>query len=149
MPTEAELRRVSVEGILDLRHAVLRPGRPPETARFDGDEDSGTRHYGLHREGTCVACLTLLCSVHRDQPAWQLRGMAVAAGLQGQGLGTALLRGVEAELVAEGGALLWCNAREGARPFYERSGWRVCSQRFEVAGIGPHWRMERDLRAAP
>lgn len=165
---EAQVRRVAVDAILGLRHAVLRPGRPPESARFEGDDAADTRHYALSEEGRCVACLSLMRSVHRGRPAWQLRGMAVEGGRQGKGLGSLLLRGMETELEAEGeapggtvggamdeaasdacgGVLLWCNAREAARPFYERNGWRVCSERFAIEGIGPHWRMERVLRVA-
>jgi GNAT superfamily N-acetyltransferase len=55
------------------------------------------------------------------------------------GIGRALLRVAERELAAEGGPrLLWCNARLGAVGFYERLGWTVVSDVFDIPTVGPH-----------
>ena len=40
------LRRASLEEILALRHAVLRPGLPLESAAFEGDDAPDTLHFG-------------------------------------------------------------------------------------------------------
>ena len=74
-----------------------------------------------------------------EGPAWQLRGMAVVPGLQGEGIGSSLLTAVHRD-VGEG---LWCNARERAVPFYQRHGWIIVSEPFDVGTIGPHRRMVR------
>jgi GNAT superfamily N-acetyltransferase len=72
----------------------------------------------------------------------QLRGMAVDATAQRSGIGSALLEFAEAHLRAVGGTdYRWCNARVRAIPFYERHGWRVVSEEFEIPEVGPHQRM--------
>lgn len=36
---------------------------------------------------------------------------------------------------------IWCNARRSAVAFYEAAGFVVCSDEFEITGIGPHYVM--------
>lgn len=159
------LTRVPVEQILELRHRVLRPGRPAETARFDGDDAATTRHYcalvaetgALVAEtgaplsagvpaapGAVVSCLTLVAATWDGAEAWQLRGMATDERHRRTGLGSRLLAHALADAAGDGPERpAWCNARVGARGFYERQGWVVVSEPFEIAGIGPHVRMLR------
>src|SRR5580658_1143623 len=111
-----EIRRVGVEQILDLRHRILRAGLPPETARFDGDEAATTLHWAAfvvdasdRPHGQAIGCLSWMLNSFQDEPAWQLRGMAVDQGHQGRGLGRELLTHAEAALAGQGQAgLLWC-----------------------------------------
>lgn len=136
---DVRVGRVSPDEVLALRHRVLRAGRPVETARFSGDLDPGTIHYAASAGGEVVGVASLLRRPFPDGagPEVQLRGMAVAPELQKSGIGRALL----VTIVAEVGEPIWCNARESAVPFYERTGWRICSDRFEIEGAGPHFRM--------
>lgn len=145
-PVAVRVQPVPLAGILALRHAVLRPGRPPETARFDGDDDADTVHLAavLDGSGEVIGCATLMRRPFAGEPAWQLRGMATRADLVRRGVGTAVLRAAEALAGARGGApLLWCNARLAAVPFYARAGWEVVSDAFDIPGIGPHRVMVR------
>lgn len=145
MPPEITCRRVPAAEIWPLRHRILRPGLPAETARFDGDLDALTRHYAAVADGEPVVCLTLMRSEWRGQPAWQLRGMATDELHQGQGLGRQLLELAAAEARGEDSSgILWCNARSSAIGFYEKLGWRVISEPFDVPGVGPHVTMLRD-----
>jgi len=142
MPPDITIRRVTVESILPLRHRILRAGLPAEAAAFDGDADASTLHYAACRGAEPVACLSLMASAWEGRPAWQLRGMATDAPEQGRGLGRRLLE----HAVAEGrrtapDRLFWCNARTSAIGFYERFGWRVASERFDIPTAGPHVRM--------
>jgi GNAT superfamily N-acetyltransferase len=166
------MKRCSVDQILPLRHAVLRAGKPFETAKFSRDEESATLHYGLFEEGRVKVCLTLMRSELSKKeallgadggfggdvdfgadagfgemlPAWQLRGMATEAASQGKGLGGALIQFAVEDAQKEGfSRLFWCNAREVAVPFYERNGWKVISGEFNVPGIGPHYKMRFQL----
>jgi len=142
MPPEITCRRVAVETILPLRHRTLRPGLPLETARFEGDLDAGTRHYAAFIGAEPVACLSLMPSVWEGQPAWQLRGMATDSRQQGRGLGRRLWRAAAVEARCdEPGRVTWCNARTSAVGFYERLGWRVGSEPFDVPSVGPHVKM--------
>jgi predicted GNAT family N-acyltransferase len=153
MPPEIPCRRVAVAEILPLRHRILRPGLPFETARFDGDDDPGTRHYAAVSAGAPVACLSLMTSEWEGRPAWQLRGMATDSGEQGRGLGRQLLELAVSEAASDHPERgFWCNARASAVGFYERLGWRVVSEPFDVPTAGPHvkmvWQAARPASAA-
>ena len=142
MPPEITCRRVAVDTILPLRHRILRPGLPAETARFDGDLDAGTRHSAAFLGEEPVACLSLMPSEWEGQPAWQLRGMATDSRQQGRGLGRQLFEAAAIDAGrAEPGRVCWCNARMSAVGFYEKLGWRVVSEPFDVPGVGPHVKM--------
>ena len=137
------LRQASLAEIVALRHAVLRPGLPPESAAFDGDDAPSTRHYGAFAGGDAVGCLSFMRN-DREGPAHQLRGMATADSARGTGIGRALLRFADEALVAATGIRgLWCNARVESVGFYERAGWEVVSDVFDVPGVGPHRVMVR------
>ena len=137
-----ECRRVEVKEILALRHRVLRGGQPPETARFDGALAPPTRHYAAFRGGEPISCLSLVASAWAGRPAWQLRGMATEAPLQRRGIGRALLVAALADAARDApGREAWCNARTSAIGFYERLGWTVVSEPFEIPTVGPHVKM--------
>lgn len=139
------VRVASLAEILALRQEELRPGLPPEDARFDGDDEPATRHVGAFLDETRenVACASFMARPWQGDPAYQLRGMATRAELVRRGLGTALLRFAEPLLRTSGTRLLWCNARVGALGFYERLGWTVTSEEFDIPGVGPHRRLVR------
>ncbi len=136
-----KVRAATVEELIDLRHAVLRPGRPRSTACFDGDRCPSTRHWAAAERGHIIGVVTVL---ERDLPdphpsgsRWQLRGMAVHPDFRGRGVGRALLETVQREV----GAPMWCNARVEAVGFYRRCGWSALGAPFSIAPIGLHVRM--------
>jgi predicted GNAT family N-acyltransferase len=126
---------VPVERVLPVRAAILRPGRPIDDARFDGD-DVGA-HWALLDGDDVVAVLSLMPHGHPAHPhhRTQLRGMAAAR--PGAGAGAALLTAVQRSEARP----MWCNARLLAVPFYQRLGWVIVSDAFDIVGIGPHHRM--------
>ncbi|OPZ08509.1 MAG: Acetyltransferase (GNAT) family protein [candidate division BRC1 bacterium ADurb.BinA292] len=149
-----EFRPADLGEILELREDELIRGTGRER-EFPGDRDPTTRHFGAFRQGTCVGCLSAMLSEWEGAPAWQVRGMAVAADWRGRGVGARLLARAEALLVEEragpGGTrvrLLWCNARRPAVGFYEKQGWRVVSGPFEIPSVGPHVRMVKGIGEA-
>ena len=73
--------------------------------------------------------------------AWRLRGMATSEAARGTGLGRLVLEACFAAVRDGGGAFLWCNARLGAVPFYERLGMRAVGPEFDIPEIGPHYVM--------
>jgi predicted GNAT family N-acyltransferase len=136
-----EVRRASVDELLGVRHEVLRPGRPRSTAHFDGDDAPATRHWAAWQADRVVGVVSVMEAPQPEGDArWQLRGMAVLPGLQGQGVGSALLLQVHGD-VAEP---MWCNARQSAEAFYQRHGWQGVSEPFVIEPIGPHRRMRHD-----
>ncbi|HWD93268.1 MAG TPA: GNAT family N-acetyltransferase [Verrucomicrobiae bacterium] len=144
--------RVSVDAILDLRHRLLRAGMPAEAARFPGDDDSGTWHFGLFclespdENAPVVSCASFMLNSYKDEPAWQLRGMATDNSHQGRGFGGKLLACAEKAILQDSGVrLFWCNARVPAIPFYERQLWIADSEVFDIPTAGPHRRMFKRL----
>ena len=140
------VRAVTPAEVLPLRHRVLRPGLPAESAVFDGDDEPTTRHFAALDGREVVSCLTLVLRPYRDRPARQLRGMATRPDLERRGLGSRLLRFAETTpWIADGPPLLWCNARLPAAGFYQRLGWTIVSEPFDIPGVGPHYVMLRML----
>ncbi len=137
--------RVSIDVIVDLRHRMLRAGLPKETANFPGDDDASSWHVGLFypcADGAntpVVTCASFMLNTYKEQSAWQLRGMCTDAGHQSKGFGGKLLACAESAILKSSPVrLFWCNARVPAIPFYQREGWIVDSEVFDIPTAGPH-----------
>lgn len=144
-------RLASPDEVVDLRHAVLRQGLPRSEAIFPRDEAPTSRHYGVFQGNRALCCATLHLNEWEGEPAWQLRGMATAPEVRGQGLGRRVMELIEQDVCGRAAAtemrvlLLWCNARVPAVEFYRRMGWQVVSEQFEIPTAGPHVRMVKRL----
>ncbi len=133
------LKRIEADRVIDLRHRVLRAGLPRDSAVFPGDDSPGTLHFGAFVDETILCCASFFSNSHRDEPAWQLRGMATEEAFRGKGIGRALLSFAEASILSENSLrLFWCNARVPAVRFYQSVGWQIDSDIFEVPTAGPH-----------
>ena len=145
------MREVAATAVRPLRMEVLRPGLPPETAVYPGDDDPTTVHLAAEAGGAIVGVASLYEEARADGPwpAWRLRGMATAPARRGTGVGAAVLQACIAHVSGHGGGELWCNARVPASGFYARYGFEVVSDEFEVEGIGPHRVMRREIIAPP
>ena len=151
--------RISVERVdaavtYPLRQRVLRPGRPPASARFAIDDDPSTASFAARaHDGEVVATAVVYpepCPWLPDRPgAWRLRGMATAPDRRGRGIGTRVLRAALAHVAGSGGDLVWCNARVPARRLYERAGFRAHGAPWDDPEIGPHIAMWLDLGGVP
>ncbi len=131
-----------------LRGAVLRPGRPVSELHFDADEDPLTGHYAVRDGGVIIGVATVMPDGYPRDPRpgdWRIRGMAVAEGHRGGGIGGVLLEACEEHARSRGGSRLWCNARVAALNLYLRGGLEVEGEEFEIEGIGPHLLMSRAL----
>lgn len=71
--------------------------------------------------------------------------MATEPAFQGFGYGGEVLDGLLAWGRSQKLPLFWCNAREKAIPFYERHGFSIESELFDIKGIGPHKIMKKVL----
>jgi predicted GNAT family N-acyltransferase len=143
-----EVREISAAETIPLRHAVLRPGRPVETAFFPGDDLKSTRHFGAIRNGQLLCIASLFEAELPDEPgvaAIQLRGMATATEAQRTGLGRALVLGCVAFARQQGARILWCNARHYACGFYAKLGFEIVGDEFDIPDVGPHYRMRLKL----
>jgi predicted GNAT family N-acyltransferase len=153
MSTDAGASTITVEQVAagvtyPLRGAVLRPGRPVE---ITGDDDAATFHLVARTaEGQVVGVVRFHPNPCRWRPdarsAWQLRGMATEPAVRGQGAGRLLVEEGLRRVAALGGDLVWCDARVAASGFYERMGFSVVTEPYEISPIGPHLGMVRGLR---
>ena len=142
---EVRVRVGTADEVIDIRHAVLRDGLPRDTAMFPGDDHADALHVvAVAADGGVVGCATVHPGTWEGQPAWQLRGMATDAAVRGSGVGRAMLEAiVDAVRQASPARVMWCNARAPAVGFYERNGWEVVSEVFEIPHAGPHVKMVR------
>ena len=142
-----------------LRSTVLRDGAPPDTLVYPGDDDPRALHVGAYQGDTLVGIATIYPEAppeaHRAAlpeaayapvGAFRLRGMATRPDVQRGGVGRRVLERCFEHVRDSGAAVLWCNARTGARTFYEAMGLHAVGEEFDIAGIGPHFVMWRDLR---
>ena len=156
MKTPLRTERVDVDVILPLRTRVLRPAQAErgELARWDGDLLESTVHYaGFGEGGEVLGCASYLETpmpeflreegMEADALALRLRGMAIASSCRNQGLGAWFLSDMLADLAITRSPtrIVWCNARQAARSFYERAGFQVSGDPFDLPDIGPHYRM--------
>ena len=129
---------------LDLRWKVLRVGKPRHTAHYEGiDIDPRTRFLVAYHENKMVGCSTLQTDP-RDGAIYRIRGMAVDFEFQNNGIGSRIVEMLQ-KYAKENNSGIWCNARIRAVPMYERRGFVIISEVFEIEGIGPHHDMQWDI----
>ncbi len=131
----------------DLRLQVLRNDTPTAIVTFPEDDLSGTFHLGVRdAEGNLVAVSTWIPRPFHDEPAVQLRGMATAPHVQGQGVGAILLE-AGCSRTAATAPLVWARARDTALEFYLRHGFVVDGEGFiDDQTLKPHHVIVRRLR---
>lgn len=144
----SEIRAISKDEAIAIRWPILRPQLPRKEAVFDGDSASTTRHFGAIENEQFVGAASIYASpfVGREsETAFQLRGMATFPKVRGHGHGRALLTACESAARDAGAKLIWCNARIEAAPFYEKHGWQIIGEPFDIPTVGTHYRMWRAL----
>lgn len=146
-PTSKEdffVKNITAQETYVVRHPVLRPGRPIEDCIFDNDDLDSTFHLGLFYQNQLSGVVTYLKNgtpLLRHVMQYQLRGMAVLENLQGLSLGTALIQHGENILHKLNAQVVWCNARAIAVPFYEKNGFKIIGEPFDIPKIGLHFTM--------
>jgi GNAT superfamily N-acetyltransferase len=74
--------------------------------------------------------------------------MATRRDARGRGAGSRILEALVQHAIEHGATRVWCNARTPAHRLYERAGFAVASDEFELPHIGPHYRMELVVASA-
>jgi ribosomal protein S18 acetylase RimI-like enzyme len=137
--TRLIVREVALAETHALRQAVL---RPHQTVAAVAAEDSTDAFAIGAFDGEALIAVGLVAP-DGEPGAWRVRGMATAPHARGNGAGTAVLGALVRHAVDRGASRVWCNARTPARSLYERAGFRVVSEEFELPRMGPHYVMER------
>ena len=145
-PVEA----VDVEELYDLRMDVLRRDTPSDNVHFAQDAHPETLHFAVRDEsGAVIAGSTWSPSPfpgRPDEPAIQLRGMAVSAEHRGRGLGAAMIVAGLDHARRRGAVLVWANARDSALDFYVANGFEVTGDGFRTKDTDlPHHRIVQRL----
>jgi len=124
-----EIRKVSWQQTIPLRHSVLWPRKPPEYCYVEGDQ--AAMHFGafINNELVCVA------SVYIKSDKARLRKFATNADYQNQGIGSKMLTFILQSLKSTEASIFWCDARESVLSFYQRFGMQPYGERFYKADI--------------
>ncbi|HLP65718.1 GNAT family N-acetyltransferase [Flavobacterium sp.] len=139
-----EIKNIDYTTTFSVRHPVLRDEKPIESCFFDGDDLKTTVHFGLFCDKKLVGVISIFKNknaIFSAQNQFQIRGMAVLKECQGKNFGKQLLDQAEQYVITQKGNLIWFNARENAVPFYQKSGYEIVSDAFEIKDIGTHFIM--------
>ena len=151
MGTEALTGTITIEQVdavatHPLRVQELRQGRPAE---IEGDDAPYVLHLAARTEdGEIVGVVRFHprdCPWREGEGSWQLRGMATDPRVRGLGVGRALVAAGLTRVAARGGDLVWCDARKAAVGFYQRIGFTVVTEEYDLRPVGPHIGMVIEL----
>ncbi|TAH05145.1 MAG: GNAT family N-acetyltransferase [Sphingobacteriales bacterium] len=128
--------------MVQLRMDILRKPLGLTIAEAELEKEKGEVLIGAFEEEKMLGCCML---IKEEEGTVRLRQMAVLNNLQGKGIGRALM--VFAENIARdmGYKRLTMHARKTALGFYEKLGYKVCSDEFLEVTL-PHFVMEKNLR---
>ncbi len=117
--------------MVDLRNKILRRPLGLELNEEDLASEASSALFGAWKGSQLVGCLMLT-----PRPGClQMRQVAVDSGLQGQGIGAALVRASEEYATRNGHRLIILHARETAIKFYLRLGYLERGPRFTEVGL--------------
>ncbi len=136
---------IKPEEVLPLRSLVLRNGLEKEKCIFPTDRQGF--HLGAYAGDRLVSVATFFAEDYpeRGEGGFRLRGMASDPDFAGKGYGAALVNFAIDELRSGNASYIWCNARAIAVGFYEKLGFKIISDEFDIPGIGPHFNMLIEL----
>lgn len=124
-----------------LRHEVLRLPLGMALSDTDVAGEESQLHFAAFEGDALVGCVLFKLL---DAQTAKLRQMAVAGHLHGKGIGQRLVMHAEACVHARGIRRIVTDARIVAQGFYERLGYHVEGEPYEVLGI-PSIGMVKDL----
>lgn len=123
-----------------LRYEILRKPLGMQYNTEDLAKEYDQYHLAYYdRSGRMVGYLNL---TPISDVELKMRQVAVAAAMQGKGVGTRLVAASEDFAKEHGFQKITLHARETAVLFYERIGYQKIGERFEEVGI-PHFKMEK------
>ncbi|KAI0369405.1 GCN5-related N-acetyltransferase [Pilatotrama ljubarskyi] len=155
MSEDIEIRQITAEETVPLRHSVLWPDHPVSYVLLP--EDSTGLHYGAFVPTSSVP-VAVISVFHDPLPgvsgasmpaapkrAARFRKFACDPAHQGRGIGTLLLRHVfEVAKTTMGCSVIWCDARLSTAGWYERRGMRKFGETFFKGDI-EYVKMVREL----
>ncbi|WP_339627169.1 GNAT family N-acetyltransferase [uncultured Maribacter sp.] len=124
-----QIKEISAEDTLHIRHQVMWPNQTIDFVRIPND-DKG-RHFGYFKNENLISVISLFISKNDAQ----FRKFATLKKYQGKGFGSELLK--EVMLISEKEKLykIWCNARISKVDYYYKFGMIETSEKFVKGGI--------------
>ncbi|MFT5754242.1 MAG: GNAT superfamily N-acetyltransferase [Flavobacterium sp.] len=142
------IKEIDKKSTYPVRHLVLRKGKPIESCYFEDDEKDSTRHFGLIIDKKVVGVVSLFEQKNEnfnENKQFQIRGMAVLDEYQQKGYGKLLIKKVETYCLELNVDLIWFNARENAKSFYQKMNYTTSGKPFLIENIGLHYIMIKKL----
>ena len=143
---QVEINKVDAEKIRSLRHSELRKGQDFSTTSYLKDYEEDTFHMACIVDDKIVTCATFYPEKSikiKSNNAYRLRGMATDSNFQRKGYARNLMNESFKELKKRDCDMVWCNARLVAVDFYKSLGVKITGDLFDIAGIGPHYYMDK------
>ena len=136
-----QIKAINAADTLRLRQQILRPDGDLLGCQFPGDADCATRHFGAYLESTLIGIVSVYEQAYPElgRYGYQLRAMAVAESARGKQVGLKLLAVAEEAAFVASADYIWANARSSALGFYEKAGYQVLSDEFDIEGVGAHF----------
>jgi len=150
-----QVRLISGAETQFIRHKVLWPHRESvEVCTIDIDDNKDTIHLGAFIEDELVSIATffkmksdrLIDNKIYFEHAYRLRAMATLPQFEGKNAGRAILTFAMDHLREMNADAIWCNARAVALGFYEKLGFEMIDEWYEIPIIGPHKLMYISLK---
>ena len=145
---KVNIRKVEAKKVRPLRHSELRKGQDFSTTSYIEDYEAGTFHMACIVAEKIVTCASYYPEKSikiKSNRAYRLRGMATDSNFQRKGYASDLMQESFKELKKRDCDMVWCNARLGAVDFYKSSGFKITGEIFDIAEIGPHYYMYKEI----
>ena len=127
--------------MVDLRYDILRKPLGLSFTQDELDREKEDILIGAFDDDRILACCLL---TKMDPLTIKLRQMAVHNSQQGKGIGATMMNFAENVARDRGYRVMAMHARKTATGFYEKLGYKVCSDEFEEVTI-PHYEMQKKL----
>ena len=124
-----------------LRYRILRIPLGLTFSKQDLVKDRLDIHIGMVDGDTILATLIL---TDMDDKTIKMRQVAVDTPYQNEGIGKEIVKYAEHYAMEKGFHIIHCHARDTAREFYLKAGYKIVGDSFSEVGI-KHYYMEKKL----
>jgi len=145
---KVNISKVDAKKVRPLRHSELRKGQDFSTTSYLEDYEVDTFHMVCIVDEKIVTCASFYPEKSlkiKSDNAYRLRGMATDSNFQRKGYASDLMQESFKELTKRDCDMVWCNARLGAVEFYKSVGFNITGELFDIAEIGPHYYMYKEI----
>lgn len=143
-----EIREITSEETTAIRSKILRPGQDIRSCIYPHDNEQSTFHLSAYVNGKQASIVSFYKESNPEFTAenqYRFRGMATLDEYRNMGFASALLGFAFTKLKELNVDLTWCNARINALVLYKKLGMEICSEEFDIPGIGAHLILKLEL----